>query len=187
MEAKIGKKLENGLPAEIGKVAITVSPVLTSRLYANVEAENGGVYRSDDSGKTWKQVNSNRNTFARAWYYIKIVADPLDAETVYVLNAPLLKSIDGGKSFKGIENPHTDQHALWINPTNPDNMILANDGGATISFNGGKSWSSQANQPTGQFYRVIADNQFPYHIYGGQQDNSTIAISSRTNTKGIGR
>lgn len=179
------EKLTGGLPRAMGKVGVCVSPANPERVYANIEAEKGGVFRSDDGGQSWIQVNNGRNTVARAWYYIEIVADPKNEEAVYVLNAPLLQSVDGGRSFTGIPNPHSDQHALWINPNNPDIMILGNDGGATITFNGGKSWSTQYNQPTGQFYRVIADNRFPYYLYGGQQDNTAIAIPSRTNEVGI--
>ena len=179
------EKLIDGLPENVGKVAISVSRANSKIVYANIEAEHGGVYRSDDSGENWVQTNGQRITIARSWYYTEIVADPKDAETVYVLNAPLLKSIDGGRTFERIENPHTDQHDLWINPDNPKNMILANDGGATITFNNGQTWSSQKNQPTGQFYRLIADNRFPYYIYSAQQDNSTIAIPSQTMNKGI--
>jgi photosystem II stability/assembly factor-like uncharacterized protein len=181
------KKIQNGLPDLMGKISVCVSPADPQRLYANIEAEGeqGGVYRSDNGGKSWRQVYNDRVSVARAWYYIEIFADPQDAETVYVLNAPLLKSIDGGKTFSPIPNPHTDQHDLWINPDNPNNMILGNDGGACISFNGGKTWSTQNNQATAQFYRVITDNQFPYHIYAGQQDNSTVAISSKTARGGI--
>lgn len=175
------QKLFQGLPARMGKVGITVSPANPQVLYANVEAEEGGVFRSNDGGDTWTQVNRENLTIARAWYYAEIVADPRDEHTVYVLNAPLLRSNDGGHTFKSIPNPHSDQHDLWINPEDPTNMILANDGGACISFNGGKSWSTQNNQPTGQFYRVIADQRFPYyHVYGGQQDNSAIAIATRS-------
>ena len=179
------EQLTTGLPAEMGKVGIDVSRANSEVVYANVESEKGGVFRSDDAGKTWKQMNAQRLTVARAWYYIEIFADPIDTETVYVLNAQMLKSVDGGKSFKSIANPHSDQHDLWINPKNPENMILANDGGACISFNAGKSWSPQTNQPTAQFYRVITDNRFPYYVYGGQQDNSTVAIASRTADNGI--
>ena len=178
-------KLTSGLPAEMGKAGIDVSPANSQIVYANIEAKKGGVFRSNDGGKNWEQTSEDRETIARAWYYTKIFADPVDTETVYVLNAPLLKSIDGGRSFKSIRNPHSDQHQLWINPSNPKNMILANDGGACISFNGGQSWSSQENQPTGQFYRVITDHRFPYYVYGGQQDNSTVAIASRTGDNGI--
>ena len=179
------KKLTEGLPDTLGKVAVDVSRADPNRVYANIEAEKGGVYRSDDGGKSWKRVCSDRITVARAWYYIEIFADPQDAETVYVLNAPMLRSIDGGKSFQNIPNPHGDQHDLWINPRNPKNLILANDGGACISFNGGQSWSAQTNQPTAQFYRVIADKRVPYYLYAGQQDNSTVAIASSTMDRGI--
>jgi photosystem II stability/assembly factor-like uncharacterized protein len=175
-------RLHDGLPKAMGKVGVTVSPADPNVVYANIEAEKGGVFQSNDAGESWEHVNKKRITYARSWYYMEIVADPKDKETVYVLNAPMLKSTDGGRTFKKISNPHSDQHGLWINPDNPQNMILANDGGACISFNGGESWSTQANQPTGQFYRVIADNRVPYYIYGGQQDNSAIAIASRPGT-----
>jgi photosystem II stability/assembly factor-like uncharacterized protein len=178
-------RLSKGLPDVMGKVAVDVSPANPNRLYANIEAEKGGVFRSDDGGESWIQVNSKRVTVARAWYYIEVFADPTNADIVYVLNAPLLKSIDGGRTFQRISNPHTDQHDLWINPDNPSNMILGNDGGACITFNAGDSWSTQNNQPTAQFYRVIADQQFPYRIYAGQQDNSTVAIKSKTRGGGI--
>lgn len=175
------QKLYQGLPARMGKVGVTVSPANPQIVYANIEADEGGVFRSTDGGDNWAQVNDQRLTIARAWYYTEIVADPQDEHTVYVLNAPLLRSTDGGRTFANIPNPHSDQHDLWINPTDPTNMILANDGGACVSFNSGKSWSSQNNQPTGQFYRVIADERFPfYHVYGGQQDNSAIAIATRS-------
>jgi len=181
------ERLNNGLPGEMGKVAVDVSPANPKIVYANIEAGNGGVFRSEDGGKSWQQTSGDRSTVARAWYYIEIFADPQDPETVYVLNEPLLKSIDGGRRFEEINTPHGDQHDLWINPGWPSNMILANDGGAAITFNGGHTWSSQYNQPTGQFYRVIADNRFPYYLYGGQQDNTTVAIPSRTPGPGISR
>ncbi len=173
-------KLTKGLPKQMGKVAVDVSAANPQIVYANIEAKKGGVFRSDDAGGSWKQVNSERVTVARAWYYIEIFADPANANEVYVLNAPVLKSIDGGKTFQDVPVAHTDQHDMWINPTNPNNIALANDGGACVTFNGGKSWSTQNNQPTAQFYRVIADNQFPYRLYGGQQDNSTLSIASRS-------
>lgn len=181
------QKLQDGLPDKMGKVGVAVSLANPQVVYANIEAEKGGVFRSRDGGDTWIQVNDERLTIARAWYYTEIIADPKDEHTVYVLNAPLLRSMDGGRTFETVRNPHGDQHDLWINPEAPDNMILANDGGACISFNGGKSWSPQNNQPTAQFYRVIADQRFPfYHIYGGQQDNTAIAIASRSVGSGIG-
>ena len=180
------QKMQEGLPMEMGKVGVVVSPANPQVVYANIEAEQGGVFRSNDGGDTWQQVNDQRLTIGRAWYYTEIIADPQDEHTVYVLNAPMLRSMDGGRTFESVPNPHTDQHDLWINPDAPDNMILANDGGACISFNAGKSWSSQNNQPTAQFYRVITDQRFPfYHIYGGQQDNSAIAIASRSPRGGI--
>lgn len=173
------QKLEKGLPQKMGKAGICVAASNTDRLYAVIECEQGGVFRSDDAGASWQQVSQDRQTFARAWYFNKIVADPKSQDMVYVLNIPLLKSMDGGKSFTSINNPHADQHDLWINPSNPQNMILANDGGACISFNGGKSWTSQNNQATGQFYRITCDNGFPYHIYTAQQDYGAMGIPSR--------
>lgn len=180
------QRLTEGLPELMGKTAITVSPANPQRLWANIEAEKGGVYRSDNGGKSWTRTCGDRVTQARSWYYMEVFADPKDAETVYVLNAPMLKSVDGGRSFRPVPNPHTDQHDLWINPEQPQIMALANDGGACISLNGGASWSTQQNQPTAQFYRVTIDRRFPYHLYAGQQDNSTVAIPSRTMGSGIG-
>ena len=180
-------KMKLGLPKDFGKSGISVSRANPDRVFAVIEAagKKGGVYRSDNAGKTWKQVNSNRVNIARSWYYMEIFADPQNENTVYVLNAPVMKSIDGGKSFSNIPVPHGDNHHLWINPTDNKNLINSNDGGANISFNGGKSWSTQQNQATSQFYRVITDNLVPYNVYGGQQDNSAIGIASRTNDKGI--
>ena len=180
-------KMKKGLPKAFGKSGISVSRANPERVFSVIEAkgEKGGVYRSDDAGKTWKQINSNRVNIARSWYYMEIFADPQNENIVYVLNAPVMKSIDGGKSFSNIPVPHGDNHHLWINPTDNNNLINSNDGGANISFNGGKSWSTQQNQPTSQFYRVITDNLVPYNVYGGQQDNSAIGIASRTNDSGI--
>jgi len=181
------EKLSSGLPEVMGKAGISVSRANPDRVYAVVEAEGekGGVYRSDNAGKSWKQVNKDRINIARSWYYMEIFADPQDPNKVYVLNAPVMRSIDGGVSFAPVPTPHGDNHHLWINPTNNQVMINSNDGGANISLNGGKTWSTQQNQPTAQFYRVITDNRFPYYVYGGQQDNSAIAIASRTNDSGI--
>ncbi|MCB0462696.1 MAG: glycosyl hydrolase [Flavobacteriaceae bacterium] len=180
-------QMKVGLPEDFGKAGISVSRANPDRVFAVIEAEGqkAGVYRSDDAGKTWKQVNSDRVTITRSWYYMEIFADTQDENIVYVLNAPVLKSIDGGKSFSNISVPHGDNHHLWINPLDNTNLINSNDGGANISFNGGKSWSTQENQPTAQFYRVITDNLVPYNVYGGQQDNSAISIKSRTNGFGI--
>ena len=183
-------KLEGGLPTKIGKVGIDVSASNPDRIYAVIEGDmytdDGGVYRSEDAGTTWTNINSNRLTHTRAWYYNHIKVDPIDDETIYVMNVPFLKSIDAGKSYEIINVPHGDTHDLWINPDNNKNMALADDGGATITFDGGKTWSSIMNQPTAQFYRVITDNMSPYRIYGGQQDNSTVAITSESFTGGIG-
>jgi photosystem II stability/assembly factor-like uncharacterized protein len=182
------KKMKEGLPKAFGKSGISVSRANSDRVFAVIEAEGerGGVYRSDDAGITWKQVNSDRVNIARSWYYMEIFADPQNENVVYVLNAPVMKSIDGGSSFSDIPVPHGDNHHLWINPNDNTNLINSNDGGANISFNGGKSWSTQQNQSTAQFYRVITDNLVPYNVYGGQQDNSAIGIASRTNDGGIG-
>jgi len=180
-------KLEKGLPEEFGKAGISVSRANSKIVYINLEAEGSqsGVYRSDDSGANWKQVNKDRIAVTRSWYYMEIFADPQDENLVYVLNAPALKSIDKGKTFQPLSTPHGDNHHLWIHPQNNQLMINSNDGGANISLNGGASWSTQQNQPTSQFYRVIADAQVPYHVYGGQQDNSAIGIKSRDSDGGI--
>ncbi len=181
------KQLKKGLPDTFGKAGISVSRANSEQVYAVIEAEGekGGVYKSMDAGKTWKQVNKNRINIARSWYYMEIFADPQDENVVYVLNAPVTKSIDGGKTFTTLPTPHGDNHHLWINPYDNSKMINSNDGGANVSNNGGKSWSTQQNQATSQFYRVITDNLVPYNVYGGQQDNSAIAIASRTNDAGI--
>ena len=174
-----------GLPkGMIGKVGITVSPANPDRLWAIVEAEDGGVFRSDNAGKTWTKTNEQRNLRQRAWYYTRIYADPKNPDTVYVLNTGFYKSNDAGKTFTGISVPHGDNHDLWIAPDDSNRMINSNDGGANVSFNGGKSWTEQ-DQATAQFYRVAVDNDFPYNIYGAQQDNSTVRIASRTTDAGI--
>jgi photosystem II stability/assembly factor-like uncharacterized protein len=174
-----------GLPrGTIGIVGITVSPANPDRLWAIIEAEDGGVFRSDNGGRTWTKTNEQRNLRQRAWYYSRIYADPKNAEEVYVINTGFYRSNDGGRTFTGIGVPHGDNHDLWIAPDDPNRMINSNDGGANVSFNGGKSWSEQ-DQATAQFYRVALDNDFPYHIYGAQQDNSTVRIASRTVEGGI--
>ena len=180
-------RLEKGLPATFGKAGISVSRANSKVVYINLEAsgDQGGVYLSEDGGTLWKQVNKSRVTVARSWYYMEIFADPQNENVVYVLNAPTLKSIDKGKTFQTLSTPHGDNHHLWIHPQNNQIMINSNDGGANISLNGGASWSTQQNQPTAQFYRVIADAQVPYHVYGGQQDNSAIGIKSRDGDSGI--
>ena len=181
------KKLTEGLPELIGKIGVDVSASNPSRLYAIVEAMpgEGGLYRSDDGGESWKLVNGDRILWTRSWYYMHITADPVNDNIVYIMNAPFMRSIDGGATFEKRSTPHGDHHDLWINPHDNQNMIQANDGGGTITFDGGESWSSIHNQPTAQFYRVNTDNLFPYRIYGGQQDNSTVAILSETYGGGI--
>lgn len=177
-----------GLPkGMVGNIGITVSPMNSDRVWAIVEAEDGGVFRSDNAGKTWSKVNEQRNLRQRAWYYTRIYADPKNADTVYVLNTGFYKSNDGGLTYSSIRVGHGDCHDLWIAPTDPMRVIIGDDGGAEVSFNGGGSWSSIDNQPTAQFYRVALDNDFPYHIYGAQQDNSTVRIASRTTEGGIDR
>jgi photosystem II stability/assembly factor-like uncharacterized protein len=173
-------ELTEGLPELMGKIGIDVSRANPHRVFANIEAGDGkgGVYRSDDGGATWTQTNSDRITQTRSWYYMEVFADPGDENTVYVLNAPMLRSIDGGRNFEALQVGHGDTHDLWIDPDDSRRMILGDDGGGEISTNGGETWSTLANQPTAQFYRVTTDNQFPYHIYGGQQDNSALGIAS---------
>lgn len=180
-------KINEGLPKIIGKIGVSVSPANPERVYAIVEAEKAvaGLYRSDNGGKTWALQSNNALITSRSWYYMEVFADPTNADVVYVLNAPMTKSIDGGKTFTPISVGHGDTHDLWINPANTNNMILGDDGGGEITFNGGKSWSSLNNQPTAQFYRVITDEVFPYKLYGGQQDNSSVIISSRNNSTGL--
>jgi photosystem II stability/assembly factor-like uncharacterized protein len=176
-----------GMPRGIvGKVGITVSPVNPERVWAIIEAEDGGVFRSDNAGRTWTKVNEQRNLRQRAWYYTRIYADPQNADSVYVLNTGFYKSNDGGRTYTTIRVPHGDNHDLWISPNDSNRMINSNDGGANVSFNGGQSWTEQ-DQPTAQFYRVAVDNDFPYNIYGAQQDNSTVKIASRTVDNGIDR
>ena len=180
------KKLSDGLPKSVmGKIGVAVSRANPKVVYAIIESNEGGLYKSDNGGESWKLINDERVLRARSWYYMHIYADPSDENIVYVLNAPMMKSIDGGKTFTNIRVPHGDNHYLWINPNNSNILINSNDGGANISFNAGKSWSTQKNQPTSQFYRVNVDNRFPYWVYGGQQDNSSVAIKSSTFSNGI--
>ena len=176
-----------GLPSAMGKTSVAVSPANPERVWALIEgtADSGGLYRSDDAGKAWRLVNGERVLRARAWYYIHLWPDPKSADVVYVMNAPLLKSTDGGRSFQPVPTPHGDNHALWVNPDDPRVMINANDGGANVSVNGGRTWSTQGNQPTAQFYRATVDERFPYRVYGGQQDNTAVMIASRTASGGI--
>ena len=165
----------------LGIMGITVSPANSNRLYAMVENEKeGGLYTSTDAGTTWRKINSERKLRQRAWYYTRLYADTKDENTVYVLNVRYHKSTDGGKSFSTYNAPHGDHHDLWIAPEDPNRMIIGDDGGAQVSYDGGRNWSTYLNQPTAQFYRVTTDNAFPYRIYVAQQDNSTIRIPHRT-------
>ncbi|MFT5386105.1 MAG: photosystem II stability/assembly factor-like uncharacterized protein, partial [Saprospiraceae bacterium] len=170
-----------GLPKGTrGISGITVSPANSDRLWTIIESKEGGVFRSDDAGATWIKVNDERKLRQRAWYYTRIYADPQDENAVYVMNVRYHKSTDGGKTFKSSRTPHGDHHDLWIAPENPDRIIVADDGGAQVTYDNGDTWSTYHNQPTAQFYRVITDNHFPYRIYAAQQDNSTIRISHRS-------
>lgn len=165
----------------LGIIGVAVSPAHTDRVWAMVESEkNGGLYRSDDAGATWKKVNDDRNLRQRAWYYTRVYADSKDPNKVYVMNVSYQTSTDGGVTFKGRNAPHGDHHDLWIAPEDPNRMIIGDDGGAQITFDAGENWTSYFNQPTAQFYRVTTDNHFPFRIYGAQQDNSSIRINHRS-------
>jgi photosystem II stability/assembly factor-like uncharacterized protein len=176
-----------GFPADtLGIIGVTVSPVNSDRVWAIVEnKEKGGVYRSDDGGETWKNINSERKLRQRAWYYTRIYADPQDEDIVYVLNVRYHKSTDGGKTYETYNAPHGDHHDLWIAPEDPQRMVIGDDGGAQTTYDGGETWSTYYNQPTAQFYRVTTDNSFPYKIYAAQQDNSTIRINHRNEGRSI--
>ena len=176
-----GNGLPEGTLGRIG-VATTSNP---NRIYALIEAEKGGLFRSDDGGEKWQLVNDDRLYRQRAWYYTHVFADPKNPDVVYILNTGTYRSIDGGKTFTRIRTPHGDNHGFWIDPDNPRRLINGNDGGAAISTDWGASWTSLMNQPTAQFYHVIADNRFPYWLYGAQQDNSTVAIASASASGGI--
>ncbi len=176
-----------GMPKGVlGRIGITVSPMNSDRLWALVEAQDGGIFRSDNGGKNWTKVNEERKLLQRAWYYARIFADPQKADTVYALNTSFYRSDDGGKTYTAIRTPHGDNHYLWIASNDSNRMIESNDGGANITSNGGRTWSTIDNQPTAQFYRVALDNDFPYHAYGAQQDNSTVRIATRSDSGSIG-
>ena len=186
------KKIENGIPKEKGKMAIAVSPANSNWVYSLVESdskkEKGGLFLSKNGGDSWKRISNDHRLLQRAWYYIELTLDPNNENVVYVLSASAYKSINGGSDWEEIDTHHGDYHDLWINPNNSKNMLISNDGGSEITFDAGENWSRIDNMPTGQFYRVITDNLFPYNIYGGQQDNSSIKIASiGIGSGGIGR
>ncbi len=178
----------NGLPeGNLGRIGIAVSGADSNRVYALIEAKEGGLFSSNDAGNSWTRVNEDERYRQRAWYFTHVFADPKQVDTVYVLNTGAFRSNDGGKSFELLPVPHGDHHGLWIDPTNPQRLINSNDGGVTISVDGGKTWTEQNNQPTAQFYHVAVDNHWPYRLYGAQQDNSSIAIASRSDDGVIAR
>ncbi|HEY5071354.1 MAG TPA: hypothetical protein VII63_04915 [Caulobacteraceae bacterium] len=177
----------NGLPEGIlGRIDVAVSPADSRRVYAMIEAKEGGLFVSDDAGAHWRLTNQDGRIRQRAWYFSKIYADPKAVDTVYALNTGMLRSLDGGKTFNLVSATHGDHHALWIDPNNPRALINSNDGGASVSLDGGATWSTQVNQPTGAFYHVATDNRFPYWIYGAQQDNSNLAVASADDSGVIG-
>jgi photosystem II stability/assembly factor-like uncharacterized protein len=178
---------EHGLPkGPYGKIGIAVA-ANSDRVYALIEAPDGGLYRSDDGGETWQLLNNDRAFWQRAWYYMHIIADPQSADVVYIANVDFYKSSDGGHTFNKVKVPHGDNHAMWIDPKDANRMIVSNDGGVTVSLDGGKTWTRQDNQPTAQFYHVITDTRTPYYLYGSQQDLGTVAIASRSDDGSIDR
>ncbi len=170
-----------GLPEGVlGKIGVAVSPARPERVWALVEAADGALFRSDDGGERWTRLSDDREILQRAWYYSHVIADPRDPDTVWAPNVKNLKSHDGGKSFVAVPTPHGDNHDLWIDPRDPQRMIQGNDGGACVSFDGGRSWSTIYNQPTAEFYHVTTDTRTPYRVYGAQQDNTTLSVPSRS-------
>lgn len=177
---------KKGLPKGVwGIVCIAVSANNPDKIFAMIENQNGGLYVSNDGGETWTMTSQDSEIKQRSWYFNRIVVDPTNDNTVYVMNVSLMRSTDGGKTFQVLRSPHSDHHDLWIDPKNGSRMILADDGGAQVSFDAGNNWSAVGNQPTAQFYRVSTDNASPYHILAAQQDNSTVRIKSRTTGLGI--
>lgn len=172
-------QLKTGLPALMGRIGLAIAPAAPSRVYALIEADSGGLYRSDDGGASWRRTTGNRALLARPWYFMNITVDPKNSDVIYAPGFGFLRSTDGGATFNTRPSPHSDNHLLWINPSDPRNMILAHDGGATISFDGGDTWTTDQNQPTAQFYAVQMDSVFPYNLYGGQQDGSSVMMPSR--------
>ncbi|MBK6901887.1 MAG: glycosyl hydrolase [Saprospirales bacterium] len=175
-----------GMPkGPLGIIGVAVSPANPNRVWAMIEAPEGGLFRSDDAGKTWSRLNSDRSLRQRAWYYTRIYADPKDADIVYVLNVNYHRSTDGGRTFSDFNSNHGDHHDLWIAPEDPTRMIVGDDGGAQITYDRGETWTTYHNQPTAQFYRLTTDNHFPFRIYAAQQDNSAIRIAHRNSGTGL--
>jgi photosystem II stability/assembly factor-like uncharacterized protein len=179
-------KLTSGLPDVVGRIGLSGSPARPDRVYALIEAEGDlrGLYRSEDRGATWTHVSNDRNMTARPWYYMHVDAHPTRPDEVFINNESFFRSTDAGVSITPIATPHGDNHDMWINPENPDVWIQSNDGGANVTFNAGATWSTQYNQPTAEFYTVVADDRFPYRLYAPQQDNTTISVPSRI-TRGL--
>ena len=178
-----------GIPRKpLGKIGVSISPANPQRIYASIEApdSSGGIFRSDDGGDTWDLTSGDQRWAVRPWYYSAVTADPTDENTVYVMNLSVWRSVDGGRNFTRVRVPHGDTHMMWIDPKDSRRLINGNDGGATVSYDYGATWSSIYNQPTAQFYHVTTDNQWPYRIYGAQQDNSTVSIASRSDDGAIG-
>ncbi len=183
-------KLKDGLPEEMGKMSIAVSRSNPEKVYALIESDSdkeaGGLFVSTDGGQKWSRITNDHRLVQRAWYYIELFIDPKNENTIYVMSASAMRSADGGKTWETLGGTHGDFHDLWINPDDPKNFIISNDGGSAITFNSGRTWSTENNLPTAQFYRINVDNQFPYRIYGGQQDNTSVSIASRElNSGGI--
>jgi photosystem II stability/assembly factor-like uncharacterized protein len=176
------KRVEgNGIPeGPLGRIGVAVSGADSNVVYALIEAKKGGLYRSDDGGEHWSLITDDHRFRQRAWYFTHVWADPKNVNTVYIADTGLFRSVDGGKTWDRLNAPHGDHHGLWVDPHDSNRMINGNDGGATISVDGGKNWTTQGNQPTAQFYHVAADNDFLYRVYGSQQDNSSIGIRTRS-------
>jgi photosystem II stability/assembly factor-like uncharacterized protein len=174
-------KLTDGLPEVVGRIGVTVSPADPDRVWVLLEAEGDlrGLYRSDDRGASFRQISDDRNMLARPWYYTHVYAHPTERDVVFINNESFFRSDDGGATLTNVPTPHGDNHDMWINPDHPEIWIQSNDGGANITFDDGKSWSTQYNQPTGEYYTVVADDRFPYHLYAPQQDNTSISVPSR--------
>jgi photosystem II stability/assembly factor-like uncharacterized protein len=165
----------------VGRIGIAISNAAPDRVYAIVDADDGGLYRSNDGGAHWNKASGDPRIWQRGWYFGQITADPKDPDRVYAMNTILLRSDDGGKTFLPAKGDPTgdDYHELWIDPSNPDSQILGVDQGAVVTLNGGKTWSSWFNQPTAQLYHVSTDNKFPYMVYGAQQDSGAVGLPSR--------